>query len=208
MADRRQRDGRSRFCRGNACRRPQPRQPPRCHQPDGARGLIGLYDPDSGRYTAHVSSQSIHATRDQAARALGVPAAQVRFVAPDVGGGFGAKNFIYPEHVLIPWAARRVGRPVKWIPTRSEALPRQPWRWKSRGSGAVSTHPLNDYGGTVAKNFRSGAFAHNLGCVVTQSHNRIGSHFPRVLNEEVEGLLTCLFAHIRVCPDPSSNDVL
>jgi carbon-monoxide dehydrogenase large subunit len=86
------------------------------------RGVIGLYDRDTGRYTAHVSSQSIHATRDQAARALGVPSAQVRFVAPDVGGGFGAKNFVYPEHVLIPWASRRVGRPVKWIATRGEVF--------------------------------------------------------------------------------------
>src|ERR1700720_4633805 len=86
------------------------------------RGVIGLFNPASGRYTAHVSAQSIHATRDHAARALGVEPAQVRFVAPDVGGGFGAKNFIYPEHVLIPWAARRVGRPVKWIATRSEGF--------------------------------------------------------------------------------------
>ncbi len=86
------------------------------------RGVVGLYDPDTGRYTAHVSSQSIHATRDQAARALDVPPARVRFVAPDVGGGFGAKNFIYPEHVLLPWAARRVGRPVKWIATRGEVF--------------------------------------------------------------------------------------
>jgi aerobic carbon-monoxide dehydrogenase large subunit len=86
------------------------------------RGVIGFYDGETGRYTAHVSAQSIHATRDQAARALGVQPAQVRFVAPDVGGGFGAKNFIYPEHVLIPWAARRVGRPVKWIATRSEVF--------------------------------------------------------------------------------------
>src|SRR5712692_1812590 len=86
------------------------------------RGVIGLYDADTGRYTAHVSSQSIHATRDQAARGLGVPPARVRFVAPDVGGGFGAKNFIYPEHVLIHWAARRVGRPVKWIATRGEVF--------------------------------------------------------------------------------------
>ena len=86
------------------------------------RGVIGLYDAETGRYTAHVSSQSIHATRDQAARALGVEPARVRFVAPDVGGGFGAKNFIYPEHVLIPWAAQRVGRPVKWIATRGEVF--------------------------------------------------------------------------------------
>ncbi len=86
------------------------------------RGVIGLWDAQRGRYTAYVSAQSIHSTRDQAARALGVAPAAVRFVAPDVGGGFGAKNFIYPEHVLIPWAARRVGRPVKWIATRSEVF--------------------------------------------------------------------------------------
>src|SRR5271166_4669039 len=86
------------------------------------RGVIGLWGADSGRYTAHVSSQSIHATRDNTARALGVPSTAVRLIAPDVGGGFGAKNFIYPEHVLIPWAARRVGRPVKWIATRSESF--------------------------------------------------------------------------------------
>ncbi len=86
------------------------------------RGVIGLWDADRGRYTAYVSSQSIHATRDNAARALGVPPSAVRFVAPDVGGGFGAKNFIYPEHALILWAARRVGRPVKWIATRSEGF--------------------------------------------------------------------------------------
>jgi carbon-monoxide dehydrogenase large subunit len=86
------------------------------------RGAVGLYDPETGRYTLHVSAQSLHMTRDDAARALGVGPEKVRFVAPDVGGGFGAKNFIYPEHVLIPWAARRVGRPVKWIASRSEAF--------------------------------------------------------------------------------------
>jgi carbon-monoxide dehydrogenase large subunit len=86
------------------------------------RGVVGLWDDEQRRYTAHVSAQSIHNTRDQSARALGVPPAAVRFVAPDVGGGFGAKNFIYPEHVLIPWAARRVGRPVKWIASRSEVF--------------------------------------------------------------------------------------
>ena len=86
------------------------------------RGVIGSWDAETARYTAHVSAQSIHNTRDNAARALGVPAAAVRFVAPDVGGGFGAKNFVYPEHVLIPWAAKRVGRPVKWIASRSEVF--------------------------------------------------------------------------------------
>ena len=86
------------------------------------RGVIGICDADRGRYTAHVSSQSIHGNRDHTARALGVPPAAVRFIAPDVGGGFGAKNFVYPEHVLTLWAAKRVGRPVKWIATRSEVF--------------------------------------------------------------------------------------
>ena len=86
------------------------------------RGVIGLWNANDGRYTAYVSSQSIHTVRDNTARAMGVAPGAVRFVAPDVGGGFGAKNFIYPEHVLILWAARRVGRPVKWIATRSEVF--------------------------------------------------------------------------------------
>ena len=86
------------------------------------RGVVGAFDPATDRYTAHVSSQAIHANRDNAARALGIAPAQLRFIAPDVGGGFGAKNFAYAEHALIPWAARRVGRPVKWIASRTEGF--------------------------------------------------------------------------------------
>ncbi|MFO1160905.1 MAG: xanthine dehydrogenase family protein molybdopterin-binding subunit [Reyranellaceae bacterium] len=86
------------------------------------RGCIGGFDPASGRYTLHVSSQNIHINRNHVARALGVEPAQVRFIAPDVGGGFGAKNFAYAEHALVLWAARRIGRPVKWIASRSEVF--------------------------------------------------------------------------------------
>jgi len=86
------------------------------------RGAVGVYDARLRRYTLYVSSQNIHINRDHVARALGVPSASVRFVAPDVGGGFGAKNFAYAEHALVLWAARRVGRPVRWIATRSESF--------------------------------------------------------------------------------------
>ncbi len=86
------------------------------------RGGIGSYDAARDRYTLHVSSQNIHGNRDLAARALGVSPDRVRFIAPDVGGGFGAKNFAYAEHALILWAAKRVGRPVKWIASRSEVF--------------------------------------------------------------------------------------
>ena len=95
------------------------------------RGALGAYDSAQDRYTLHVSSQNIHGNRDATARALGVPAASVRFIAPDVGGGFGAKNFTYAEHALILWAAKRVSRPVKWIATRSE--------------GFVSDHQARDH---------------------------------------------------------------
>ena len=69
-----------------------------------------------------MSSQNLHGNRDVAARVLGVEPSAVRFIAPDVGGGFGAKNFAYAEHALILWAARRTGRPVKWVATRSETF--------------------------------------------------------------------------------------
>jgi carbon-monoxide dehydrogenase large subunit len=84
------------------------------------RGAVGAYA--DGRYTLHVSSQNIHGNRDLTARALDVAPEAVRFIAPDVGGGFGAKNFLYVEFPLILWAAKRVGRPVKWIATRSEGF--------------------------------------------------------------------------------------
>ena len=86
------------------------------------RGGVGTFDPATGRYTLHVSSQNIHINRNHVARSLGAEPKDVRFVAPDVGGGFGAKNFAYVEHALILWAARRVGRPVKWIASRSEVF--------------------------------------------------------------------------------------
>jgi len=86
------------------------------------RGGIGTYDTTRDRYTLHVSGQNVHANRDVAARALGVSPDHVRLIAPDVGGGFGAKNFAYAEHALILWAAKRVGRPVKWIASRSEVF--------------------------------------------------------------------------------------
>ena len=86
------------------------------------RGGVGRFDPATGRYTLHVSSQNIHINRNHVARSLGAEPKDVRFVAPDVGGGFGAKNFAYVEQPLILWAARRVARPVKWIASRGEVF--------------------------------------------------------------------------------------
>ncbi|MGH6815993.1 MAG: xanthine dehydrogenase family protein molybdopterin-binding subunit, partial [Hyphomicrobiaceae bacterium] len=87
------------------------------------RGVLAAYDPATGTGTIWNASQNIHANRDIIAKQiLNVPAAAVRHVAPDIGGGFGAKNSVYPEPALLFHAAKVLGRPVKWIATRTEAF--------------------------------------------------------------------------------------
>jgi aerobic carbon-monoxide dehydrogenase large subunit len=87
------------------------------------RGCIGEYDPGTRRYTLYSSTQNVHGVRQTLAhQILHVPESRIRVVARDVGGGFGMKGNVYPEEGIVVWAARRVGRPVKWIPSRSEAL--------------------------------------------------------------------------------------
>src|SRR6516164_2715181 len=87
------------------------------------RGCIGEYDPGTRRYTLYSSTQNVHGVRQILAhQILHVPESRIRVVARDVGGGFGMKGNVYPEEAIVLWAAQRVGRPVKWIPSRSEAL--------------------------------------------------------------------------------------
>ncbi len=87
------------------------------------RGAIADYDPGTRRYTLYTSTQNVHGVRHGLAhQILHVPESRIRVVARDVGGGFGMKGQIYPEEAVIVWAARRVGRPVKWIPSRGESL--------------------------------------------------------------------------------------
>jgi carbon-monoxide dehydrogenase large subunit len=87
------------------------------------RGAIGEYDPGEDSYTLWSSTQGSHFVRNLLAEhVLNIPENRIRVVTPDVGGGFGMKLFLYPEHVLVLWAAKRLGRPVKWVPDRSEAF--------------------------------------------------------------------------------------
>jgi len=87
------------------------------------RGVVAAYDKATDTYTLWNSSQNIHANREIIAQQiLNIPIAKVRHVAPDVGGGFGAKNPVYPEPSLLLYATRQLGRPVKWVATRSEAF--------------------------------------------------------------------------------------
>ncbi len=84
------------------------------------RGVVVQPDAPDGRLTVWASTQMPFAVRAAVAVALDLAEEQVRVIAPDVGGGFGAKGHVYPEDVLIPAVARRLGRAVKWIETRRE----------------------------------------------------------------------------------------
>lgn len=75
-----------------------------------------------GRVTLWISTQNAQTTRDGIQQLLGIEPDQIRVVAPDVGGGFGAKIGADPEHVLLGWASRQVGRPLTWVETRSENM--------------------------------------------------------------------------------------
>ena len=90
--------------------------------PIEARGALGEYDPRSGRYRLHANCHNHFAVRDLTAECLGLEPSQIRVIARDLGGGFGMKYFVYPEHPLMLWAARRLGRPVKWMSGRVEAF--------------------------------------------------------------------------------------
>ena len=86
------------------------------------RGATGIYDKANESYTLHACSQSADALRGQAASIMGVPNDKLRVITEDVGGAFGMKTTVYPEYVAVMVAARKVGRPVHWQSTRSEAF--------------------------------------------------------------------------------------
>jgi aerobic carbon-monoxide dehydrogenase large subunit len=85
------------------------------------RGALGRVD-EAGRFVLHASTQSPHALKGALANLLKVPADQVRVIAKDVGGSFGMKSGAYPEDVLVLYAARKLGRPVRWISERRESF--------------------------------------------------------------------------------------
>ena len=84
------------------------------------RGVLATFDRGRGKLTVWLSTQIPHLVRTFLAQALNMPEHRLQVIAPEVGGGFGAKGQLYPEEVLIPYLARALGRPVKWIERRRE----------------------------------------------------------------------------------------
>jgi aerobic carbon-monoxide dehydrogenase large subunit len=87
------------------------------------RAAVGDYDNGDGIFTLYTTSQNPHVARLVLSAFIGIaPENKLRVVAPDVGGGFGSKIFIYAEETVCVWAAKKVGRPVKWTSDRTEAF--------------------------------------------------------------------------------------
>ncbi len=87
------------------------------------RAAVASYSRADDSYTLYVASQNPHVERLlMTAFVLGLPEHKVRVIAPDVGGGFGSKIYLYPEETAMVWAAKRVNRPIKWAAERSEAF--------------------------------------------------------------------------------------
>ncbi|HTN48304.1 MAG TPA: xanthine dehydrogenase family protein molybdopterin-binding subunit [Burkholderiaceae bacterium] len=87
------------------------------------RAANAAYDRAGDAYTLYVASQNPHVERLlMTAFVLGLPEHKVRVVAPDVGGGFGSKIYLYAEETALVWASKRVGRPIKWTAERSESF--------------------------------------------------------------------------------------
>jgi aerobic carbon-monoxide dehydrogenase large subunit len=84
------------------------------------RGVVSSYDRRTDSITIWSSCQVVHWLRREASTVLAMPEARIRSLALDVGGGFGVKGHVYPEDLLIPYLAREIGRPIKWIEDRHE----------------------------------------------------------------------------------------
>jgi carbon-monoxide dehydrogenase large subunit len=91
-----------------------------CAAPLECRGVVAWIEPKTNILTVWSSTQMPHLVRRQIAAQLHLPEESVRVIAPDIGGGFGPKVFVYPEEVLVPFLALQLGRPVKWIEDRTE----------------------------------------------------------------------------------------
>jgi carbon-monoxide dehydrogenase large subunit len=90
--------------------------------PVETRGLVAHWDSRTQELTVWLATQVPHHARDHLAETLGLPFDAVRVVAPDVGGGFGTKDHLYPDEIIVCLAAMRLDRPVKWIEDRNESF--------------------------------------------------------------------------------------
>jgi carbon-monoxide dehydrogenase large subunit len=131
------------------------------------RCSLASYDKETERLTLRLSSQMPSGARDTLCGALGLPTEKIRVVVGDVGGGFGMKTGLYPEDIVVAYAARQIGRPVKWTPTRIEEF------LSSTHGRDVESHAelaLDSDGKVLAYRIRSlanvGAYGSTVGIII------------------------------------------
>ncbi len=154
------------------------------------RGALGIYDPGEDRYTLYADVQYPHRVRNAlASNIFQIPEHRIRVIAGDVGGAFGTKGWQYPEHRLVLWAARKLGRPVKWACERREAIPADE---HARDNVSEAELALDDAGRFLALRVRTLA---NVGAYVSSDRNLLAT-FTNVAT--LVGVYTFPAAHVHV----------
>jgi carbon-monoxide dehydrogenase large subunit len=154
------------------------------------RGSMGVWDPAEERYTLYADVQYPHRVRTAlATNVFKVPEHQIRVIAGDVGGGFGTKGWQYPEHRLVLWAARKVGRPVRWACERREAIPADE---HARDNVTDAEMALDADGRFLALRVRTLA---NVGAYVSSDRNLLAT-FSNVVT--LVGVYAFPAAHVQV----------
>jgi aerobic carbon-monoxide dehydrogenase large subunit len=154
------------------------------------RGALGVYDPGEDRYTLYADVQYPHRVRNALASSIfRVPEHNIRVIAGDVGGGFGTKGWQYPEHRLVLWAARKLGRPVKWTCERRDAIPADE---HARDNVTEAELALDAQGRFVALRVKTLA---NVGAYVSSDRNLLAT-FSNV--HTLVGVYAFPTAHVQV----------
>jgi carbon-monoxide dehydrogenase large subunit len=159
------------------------------------RGATGVYDAKTDSYTLHACSQSADGLRGQAASIMGVPNDKLRVITEDVGGAFGMKTTVYPEYIAVLVAARKLGRPVHWQSTRSEAFITD---CQARDAVTHAELALDDNGKFLALRVRhlcnQGAYVGNAG--VNINTNNFARCFPGMYRiAKVDVSVVCYFSN-------------
>jgi carbon-monoxide dehydrogenase large subunit len=134
--------------------------------PIETRGAIGDFDTARGRYVLRANAQHIYDTRKVMARVFGIEQSAIQVIAEDLGGGFGMKYVSYPEQALVLWAARKLGRPVKWMSERIESFLSDAQARDHASKASLALDAQGHFLGLKVKTIANlGAYASNLGPV-------------------------------------------
>ena len=153
------------------------------------RVAIGAYDENEDRYRLLTSTANPHRIRQLLAEhVLRLPAHRIHVIARDVGGGFGTKGGLYPEEVLVLWAAKRLGRPVKWVSDRSEAFLAD---FNGRDQLAEAEMAFDRNQKILALRVTN---FHNLGCQIGPS----GGHPPLVGSRMLSGVYDIPTMYVKI----------